>query len=400
MTSGGNKMGRGYEEERIFSENIDRLLSGESVTNGAEIGSDLRTALDFASKITALRIKPSPSFQASLKARLFQQLNEQETLARPIRRGWFWGLIPQEPVWQAVATLAIMIVVGGVAWGILSQTTRPPVANAPITPAMTAAPTTATAAPSNAYLTASASTNKSIYASNEPVSIHMTWQNVTGQNLTIDEFPPILSIMNKSSGQPAYTFTAGKTSKTLAPGEKTEYTVAWNQLDANGRKVVPGSYYLELEEMYYQGKAVTMKLTQPANFIILPASGSAGNAGKILNLGQSQTVSGITVTLQRIEISDNGITVSAFVASPPDYVLLPGTPAPGPAKDYTASAGYSIDGDWVRDTGVSSVEYFGNGMETTWYIPEPVPQSAGEMTFIINHIGDWTGPWQFIIPLN
>ncbi len=96
----------------------------------------------------------------------------------------------------------------------------------------------------------------------------MVWQNVTSQNLTITEYPPILSIMDKSTGQPVYTFQAGKGTKTLAPGERADYIEPWNQLDTRGRPVAPGVYYLELEEMYYQGRAVQMTLSNPVSFTI------------------------------------------------------------------------------------------------------------------------------------
>ena len=117
-------------------------------------------------------------------------------------------------------------------------------------------------------LTASASTDKSAYQPGELISINMEWQNVTSGNLTIDEYPPILSIMDKATGQPIYTFHAGTNSITLTPGEKAAYVESWNQLDANGKPVEPGTYYLELENMYYQGKSVPITLSKPVSFVI------------------------------------------------------------------------------------------------------------------------------------
>jgi signal transduction histidine kinase len=43
------------------------------------------------------------------------------------------------------------------------------------------------------------------------------------------------------------------------------------------------------------------------------------------------------------------------------------------------------------------LEDFGNGMNHTWHIPEPLPQGTSEVTFIINSVGSWVGPWQFNI---
>jgi hypothetical protein len=288
----------GAYEEILFSEKLDRLLAGEEIQLEAELDSDLRTALDFAGKMKSLRSAPSPQFQANLKARLLQKLDERE--ARTEAGGWFSRLIRQ-PVWQAVAVLVLMIVVGGgIMWRAgLFNTSGPGTTNQPpmggsgpsvAAPALTVAPTTSapatntaptttapatggSAAPTyyegNRYLLiASASTDKFSYQPGELVNIRMEWQNVTSGNLTIDEYPPILSVMDKSTGQPIFTFKAGSNSITLAPGQKVDYVESWNQLDDNGKPVAPGTYYLELEEMYYQGKSVPMTLSEPVSFVI------------------------------------------------------------------------------------------------------------------------------------
>ncbi len=108
-------MGREYEEEKLFSEKIDLLLAGKGVDNGPDVAEDERTAVEFARKMTDLRVSPSPAFQSYLKAKLLENLHEQETASR----GWFWKLVPREPLWQAVAVIAIMCVVGGILWGTL-----------------------------------------------------------------------------------------------------------------------------------------------------------------------------------------------------------------------------------------------------------------------------------------
>jgi hypothetical protein len=300
MISGGSKMGREYEDEKLFSENIDRLLKGEEVELELEAGEDWRTALDFARRMTHLRAEPSIQFQSSLKARLLQKLSEKEADAH---EGWFWRLIPREAIWQTVAVFAVMVLVGAVVWGTMFRNPQSPMVQAP-TPSITVAPTTtapsmtmapttkpalttSAAAPATSaaptttttpaiaaptYLVASGNTNKSVYQTGETVTIHMTWQNVTTRGLTINEFPPILSVMDKASGQPVFTFAAGKSSQTLAPGEKASYDQVWNQLDFQGRQVAPDGYYIELEEMYFQGKSVPLKLTAPVNFLIEPPS--------------------------------------------------------------------------------------------------------------------------------
>lgn len=284
-------MNKSKQDDKLFSEKLDRLLAGEEIHIESETDPDLRASLNFALKMKSLGKEPSAQFKAHLKARLLQKLDERESHAEA-NRGWLARLIHQ-PVWQAVAVLVFMIVVAGAVWGSGAfnpsrQGTGAPTVMAPApsndlmtTPQMAVtAPTTTvplatspekTAAPtfgSNAYLAASASTDKFAYQSGEAVNIRMEWQNVTSGNLTIDEYPPILSIMDKATGQPVYTFQAGKAPLTLAPGEKTVYVQIWDQLDARGRPAVPGTYYLELEELYHDGESVQMTLTLPVNFTI------------------------------------------------------------------------------------------------------------------------------------
>ena len=295
-------MYREYEEEKIFAEKLDRLLTAGETSVESTLNEDLKTALEFARKMTDLRPIPSSQFQANLKARLLQKLNEQEN-HEEARKGWFWKLIPREPAWQVVAVLAIVVLVGGVVWGTLFRTTPPQVVSVPqptvmiTAPAPKAAPATsapagalapaATTAPAasprptapataaapafsaNQILTASASTNKPSYTPADSVNISLSLQNVTSQTLTIQEFPPIVSLMQASTKLPVYTFAAGKTSKTLTPGEKTDYVLTWNQLDAKGGHVAPGEYYIELEELYYQGHEVPLNLSKPVYFDIL-----------------------------------------------------------------------------------------------------------------------------------
>jgi hypothetical protein len=291
MGSGVDAVSR-EKEEKLFAEKLDRLLAGEEIHIEGEIDKDLRTSLDFARKMKSLGVEPSAQFKANLKARLLQKLDEQEDRAEA-NRGWLARLIRQ-PVWQAVGVLVFMIVVGSALWGsgvfnpsrqgTIEPTLAAPAPNTALT--MTAAPQAGvaptitvpaatapeTTAPSiyaaNMYLAASANTDKSAYQPGEAVNIHVEWQNVASQNLTIDEYPPILSIMDHSTGQAVFTFQAGKSARTLAPGEKADYVETWNQIDAKGRMVAPGEYSLELEEMYYLGKSVQVTLTRPVNFTI------------------------------------------------------------------------------------------------------------------------------------
>jgi hypothetical protein len=388
-------MGSGYAEEKIFNEQLDLLLAGKDLSSKPEMDGDMLTALDFARLMKEMRPEPSPAFQSNLKVRLTEKLQEQEQNSR---QGWFWKLIPREPIWQAAAVLAIMLVVGGVLWGTLLRPNESVYTDVKTPAATTAAPTAPAYYDADTYLAAAANTDKMTYALGENVKIEVSLSNVTSQTLILEQYPPILSLMQSESGQPVYTFAAGKIIQTLMPGESTDFILNWDQKDAQGRSATPGDYYLELENLELPGRSVQLKLTQPVIFNISPEA-AVNESSKIINVNQSQTINGITVTVRRLELTDKGVIISAFVTPPADYQLLQGTPVLSASVSYQASAGYAIDGEWIKDIGVSAVEYFAEGMNHTWYIPDPVPAEAQEMTFIVNTVGQWSGPWEFEVSL-
>jgi hypothetical protein len=276
-------MTREYEEARIFSENLDRLLAGKEAKIGAAAGNELITALDFARKMTALRSEPSPQFQANLKARLLQQIRDKEALQED--SGWFGRLFRGQRVWLTAAVCAaLLIVVGSVLWrtGVISPPgsnyVAPPVitsttATTTATATATTTTTTVTVPATGKYLLADASVDKPVYQPGETVNIQISLTNVSGRPFTITQYPPILSLMSSDTRQAVFTFTAGQLSQTIPPGQKTSFTLSWNQADSKGRPVKGGNYYIELEDLDLQGKAVKLDLQKPVEFDILASPG-------------------------------------------------------------------------------------------------------------------------------
>ena len=111
-------------------------------------------------------------------------------------------------------------------------------------------------------------TTKPLYTSGEPVVINLTYKNVSTQALNLVKMPPILSVMSSETGQPVYTFAAGKDVDTLSPGTTVKFTYNWNQADFEGQSVT-GSYYIELEDLQYQGQTLKFQLPKPVRFEIL-----------------------------------------------------------------------------------------------------------------------------------
>mgnify|MGYP001090198506 CR=1 FL=1 len=116
-----------------------------------------------------------------------------------------------------------------------------------------------------------------------------------------------------------------------------------------------------------------------------------GAMEKTIEVNQSQIVNGVTITLERVELSWKEAKFYAF-ATPPGYSLRQGP----------AWAQYTADGI-TKDAGPSGVGFQEDGMRLSWgtdrFWSDPVPSDAKELTFTINEFGDWQGPWEFQVPL-
>lgn len=418
--------------EKEFSENLDRLLAGEELEIGTSVDEDYNTAVDFAQKMAGLREEPSSAFRNQLKEKLLRKLNEQESLRKAEKQRWSWGnlvgLFTHHPVWQATAgTLAVAIIVVCIMWGTgLFKTgepqyiTAPPPAPAPSpapTPIPAPAPSSAPApaptpapapAPSPAPMPAPAKSpllqvdarpDRTSYYPGEDIKIEFTVKNLTSKPVQIEPFPPIVSIMETASSKPVRTFLGGAP-KSLAPYETTGFALDWDQRDDSGRIVSNGDYYLELEDIRYQGNFFQLNLAKPVHLNLLPAPGSyQRNAEKTIPVGRTINSNNITVTLQRIELSPSGIRIYAFNTPTPDYKPTYGTTSP-PCASYSASAQYYLDGGWVNDAGMSLVQCYDNRISHVWEIKEIVTAGVSELTLLITRIGKWDGTWQFNIRLD
>ena len=125
-----------------------------------------------------------------------------------------------------------------------------------------------------------------------------------------------------------------------------------------------------------------------------------GAMEKTIEPNQSQKVEGITITLERVELSAEGSRFYAFVV-PLGYT----PPAPGvtpPPTMIPVHAEYSFD-SVTKDAGYCGCGTRGDGITLKWSHPyeplDPVPSDARELTFTITHFGDIEGPWEFKVPL-
>jgi len=407
-------MGREVDMEKEFSENIDRILAGQEVKVGAGMDDDCRMALDFAQKLIRLRAAPSPSFKAQLKERLLLKLSEEETKAPAgAKKNWLWEglrhLVPHNVMWRAVTTTVLVIILAvGVLWGMGIFTELP--APAPLAPrGIPPAPSP----PPRPWLEIEAIPLSPIayapaFSLEEEVKILFVFKNVSSEPITVAPFPPRIQIMRPRTDEVVRSFAEGSEQLDISPVETEEYTLVWDQTDDNGRQVVPGWYYVNVKDI------AVSKATEPTTIgmglwtmtkllIQLPQ----GAMEKVIEVNQSQTVNGLTITLERVELSAMGARFCAFTI-PPDYsppqpqdsVPLPLPPPPAPMVPVHAQ--YTVDGV-TKDAGYSGIGSRYNGIRLIWGYHEawldPVPSDAKELTFTITRFGDWQGPWEFFIPL-
>ena len=241
-------MSKQEEREKLFSEILDRILAGEHIEPGPDMDTDFRSTLEFAQHMVDSRPDPEAAFKAGLKSRLVQKLSEKEALKQAKQQNWFYRLIRQ-PAWQATAAVILIGVVSLIIW-----------ASGVFTPAGI----------SGSILQVAAQTNKPIYASGEEVFIEVSMENTTTEPFVMDNYPPTLSLMDESTGQAVYTFTAGDRAVTLYSGQETHFTLIWDQRDALDSLVGAGTYYLELEDIEQNGQPVQLKLSKPVSFHIKP----------------------------------------------------------------------------------------------------------------------------------
>lgn len=242
---------------------------------------------------------------------------------------------------------------------------------------------------------------KNAYLPGDEVEIEFKFKNVRTEPITLTPFPPRIQVTRPRSDEVVRSFSIGSEDLNLEPGETAEYTLVWNQKDNNGQQVAPGWYYVGLIDVTITKATVPTTSHQwfgcAAEVLIQFPQGAME---KTVEVNQSQTVDGITITLKRLELFREGAKFYAFATSP-DYSLPHGPNRPPPEWDVFAWAKYTIDGA-IRNAGSCGIRHLEDGVELTWGSGkwlDPVPSDAKELTFTITKFGDWQGPWEFHIPL-
>ena len=226
-----------------------------------------------------------------------------------------------------------------------------------------------------------ASTNKDSYITGEDVVIEISLKNVNPYEIVIDPFPPITEIEHRKHSQwdkPVRSFPSGNERRSLEAGEVATYTLMWDQRDDNMQQVDYGYYTFRIRTSI-GGYGFDGVLVQPP----------AGMIERTIEVNESQTVNGITVTLKHVELSFEESKFYASSKRPEGYL---------PSR-HDAAAEYRLDNGPTRNAGKGGFDFFDDKIDCVWVQVDPVAKDTKELTLMITRFGDWEGPWEFKVPL-
>ena len=223
--------------------------------------------------------------------------------------------------------------------------------------------------------------------------------NLSSGTITIDPFPPASQIKPVGQDEVVYSSAAGTRTRDIGPDYPSAWYHTkgfWGQKDNNGEQVAPGWYEIGYEYVIIEqntSKRYTANLM--ARFqIVHPYSAM----NKDLDVNQSVTAKGITVTLERIELNAVKVTVYIFT-TPPGY-NMPEEHPPEQAESLgiNSRAEYRVDGGIIKQALEIRGQFNNSGARLIWDL-NPITVDAKELTFTITQLGDWQGTWEFKVPL-
>ena len=361
--------------------------------------------------LTARAASASPSPQAW--GRLEQRLEVTSSLTFWER----WGNILRNPVWSAVTAAILVVALAlSVLWGTgvftgVRQASAPAFAPESAqknltglpTPSPTPVPPVPTPTPSPAPrpappppFMANVVPEETSYLPGEKIAARLSLTNTSAEVISISSYPPQVQVTPRfNPDQVLFALAGGAQSLDIKPKDTMTFDFTWEQKDSEGKQVPPGWYNIIFYDMNVSqgGNRITMN---PVARVLIQYP--QGVMQKNFDVNQSQTVNGVTVTLQRIELTSAGMKVYAF-NTPPGYSFPSGQPLPAPTMMFTGNAEYSVDGGVFKEAGSSGIRPLENGMQHIWENLDPVPSDARELVFRVTKLGDWQGSWEFKILL-
>jgi hypothetical protein len=229
----------------------------------------------------------------------------------------------------------------------------------------------------------------------DDVELKITLTNFDSETRRMLNFPPAITLESRNlpfEDRTVRTFPAGDEQIELQPNESIEYKLTWDQQDDSGLQLPYGWY--EVRATVRSQRAKDSLGSQSANgrltkILVLPQDGTMEQN---LEVNQTQTVNGVNLSIEKLEIGPTGVSLFTFTSS--DRY---------DADSYEpvdAEGRYQIDdGDWKPALKASFGTYkLEDGIRNIWDL-DPVPVNSSAITIIIDRLNGWDGPWEFKIPL-
>ncbi len=244
------------------------------------------------------------------------------------------------------------------------------------------------------------------YLPGEPIEVKLSITNTSSDVIVMSQYPPEIRVTPWQDRDRVLSSRAGGTQPLeIKPGETVIVEFTWDQKDKEGKQVQPGWYAVTFKDMEVTQGYRRITFNPGARVLIQYPQGARE---KTIDLAQSRTVNGITVTLERVELTSSGMMVYAFGT-------LSGYPVPPGITSTTYAimqvfAEYSIDGSVVKQADSAGKQFLEKGTRLIWsgHI-DPVPNDAKELVFRVSKIilsfapdrpdEPVAGPWEFRIPL-
>ena len=251
-----------------------------------------------------------------------------------------------------------------------------------------------------------------VYAYGETVIVNATLANTGTDPVTIMGYPPKAGIYHRLA-YPFRTFDRVHRPVVLEPGQSLFSQVSWDQRDARGFPVDPGTYTIGVNYLF--GKNVTGSwdetnldaIASSADVIILPRGGAYLGT---ITVNESEIQKNITATLELVSFSNTSWSASVLFRFPDNetYDLVSTCSREGReiwfitdyGIDYAVDAGTSRQFfDWSKDCGLPGAERF-------VFSGEPVPADAQNIS--INITAEWVDPavgtvtaptWNYVVNL-
>ncbi len=351
-------------------------------------------------KSMAEEVLPSPQAWDKVQARLDK------------KGGWLDGLhrLLTSRTWQVATVTATVVVIAVVAaiWQFSGVGQAPPTPGpvptipAPPTETPVPAPVVPRPAPPPPY-EVRVVPEEAHYLPGEPVEIKLSITNVSSETITMSPYPPeIVVTPGLDYDWVLFSQTGGTEEKELRPGETATVEFVWDQKDNTGKQVPPGWYNVRSRNITVRQEGSRGTFTPGTRVLIQYPQGVME---KSFDVNQSQTVNGITITLERVELTADSSRFYFFFI-PPGYTASPthlGMPPMPPPDSVTASGAEYTVGGITKNAGDAGFNTKGDGIRLVWTVGpgklDPVPSDAREITFTITQLNDRQGPWKFRIPL-